>query len=126
MPGTARTTEAQTTVKAKSANTVSNVPHPYAAAFLKEHLGPVKFASFSAKLFERRLGGSKPRARTKDKHEVRLGSNGATVVEFLIKTEVVKEVLRTYVPFVHESTSALLLPSATLTVSCDSDTRMLA
>lgn len=69
----------------------------------------MKWATLCAKLFERRLGGIKTRVRKKKPaatseaeqaaEDARARStHGATVIEFLIKTEVVKEVLRTFVP----------------------------
>jgi hypothetical protein len=74
---------------------------PYAAAFLREQLGEAKWNTFYARLFERRLGPIKSKMRVKSKSAgVELGNSspGATAIDFLIKVEVVKEVLRTYVP----------------------------
>ncbi|TFY80997.1 hypothetical protein EWM64_g3016 [Hericium alpestre] len=72
---------------------------PYAAAFLQDQIGDEKWRVFSARLYERRLGGTKARFRGKkapDGPEPRGG--GASAIEFLVKVEVVKEVLRVYVP----------------------------
>lgn len=75
---------------------------PYAEAFLQESLGPEKWTTFSARLFELRLTGP----RTKSKKQVITNPDGppvdttATVINFLCKAEAVKEVLRTYVPSV--------------------------
>jgi len=80
---------------------------PYATEFLKDALGPEKWAVFSARLFERRLSASKPRSRkgkgavfapavSEEECQGRVG--GANAVEFLVKVEIVKEVLRTFVP----------------------------
>ena len=67
---------------------------PYAAAFLRQELGSDKWATFSTKLFERRLGG--PRSRSP---KARLNKPaGASAVDFLHKVEIVKELLRNYVP----------------------------
>ncbi|ETW86019.1 hypothetical protein HETIRDRAFT_471296 [Heterobasidion irregulare TC 32-1] len=72
---------------------------PFAAAFLQDQIGDEKWNIFSARLYERRLGGSKARTRGKKspaEHEPR--NSGASAIEFLVKVEVVKEVLRVYVP----------------------------
>jgi hypothetical protein len=66
-----------------SSNSSNAGADPHAAAFLRQVLGPEKWNIFSARLFERRLSQSK---------------SGATVIDFLVKVEVVKEILRTYVP----------------------------
>ncbi|THH13435.1 hypothetical protein EW146_g6783 [Bondarzewia mesenterica] len=72
---------------------------PYAAAFLQEQIGDEKWNIFSARLYERRLGGSKARPRgKKNPGDTELRSGGASAIEFLVKVEVVKEVLRVYVP----------------------------
>ncbi|KAI6118801.1 hypothetical protein EV401DRAFT_2057499 [Pisolithus croceorrhizus] len=73
---------------------------PYAAAFLLEQLGEAKWNTFSARLFERRLGPikSKMRVRGKGQNDEPNSAPGATAIDFLVKVEVVKEVLRTYVP----------------------------
>ncbi|KIK93708.1 hypothetical protein PAXRUDRAFT_828694 [Paxillus rubicundulus Ve08.2h10] len=73
---------------------------PYAAAFLRDRLGEEKWNTFSARLFERRLGPikSKMRARGKNAHDDANPAPGATAIDFLLKVEVVKEILRTYVP----------------------------
>lgn len=78
---------------------------PYAAAFLAHVLGPEKWETFSSRLFERRLGGPKARARNKSRRGSgdegdKQQSGGASAIEFLVKVEVVKEVLRTFVPYV--------------------------
>ncbi|KAH7914948.1 hypothetical protein BJ138DRAFT_1142646 [Hygrophoropsis aurantiaca] len=82
---------------------------PYAAAFLREQLGEDKYNTFSARLFERRLGAAKSRCRGKGKssgHE----SAGATAIDFLVKVEIVKEVLRTYVPHPYNPLKSLTHP----------------
>ncbi|KAG1754573.1 hypothetical protein EDB19DRAFT_1667125 [Suillus lakei] len=75
---------------------------PYASAFLRDQLGEPKWNTFYARLFERRLGPIKSKMRVKTKGtgggELSTSSPGATAIDFLIKVEVVKEVLRTYVP----------------------------
>ncbi|KIO13616.1 hypothetical protein M404DRAFT_587495 [Pisolithus tinctorius Marx 270] len=71
---------------------------PYAAAFLREQLGEEKWNTFSARLFERRLGPikSKMRVRGKGQNDEPNSAPGATAIDFLVKVEVVKEVLRTH------------------------------
>ena len=80
---------------------------PYAAAYLREQLGEAKWNTFSARLFERRLGPikSKMRVRGKGSNDDASSAPGATAIDFLVKVEVVKEVLRTYVPYVFYSHS---------------------
>ncbi|KAI0316690.1 hypothetical protein OF83DRAFT_1084104 [Amylostereum chailletii] len=67
---------------------------PDAAAFLRKRLGEDKWNIFSARLFERRLTGSKSRVRGQQSE----GPRSASVFDFLVKVEVVKEVLRTMLP----------------------------
>lgn len=88
---------------------------PYAAAFLRDRLGEAKWNTFSARLFERRLGPikSKMRARGKNPHDDASPAPGATAIDFLVKVEVVKEILRTYVPYVFHHHNKLL-PSTRL------------
>lgn len=78
---------------------------PYAAAFLRDQLGDAKWNTFSARLFERRLGPTKSKIRVRGKNSSDDPSPppGATAIDFLVKVEVVKEVLRTYVPYVLSS-----------------------
>lgn len=80
---------------------------PYAEDFLKHRLGEQKWQTFSSRLFERRLGSTRNRTRTSRPKRLSGGSDdsesktsGASAVEFLVKVEVVKEVLRTFVPWV--------------------------
>ncbi|KAF9246281.1 hypothetical protein BU15DRAFT_39608, partial [Melanogaster broomeanus] len=84
---------------------------PHAAAFLREQLGVAKWNTFSARLFERRLGPikSKMRVRGKNANEVS-HAPGATAIDFLVKVEVVKEVLRTYVPHPYNPLKSLTHP----------------
>lgn len=79
---------------------MSSQVDPYAAAYLQEQLGEAKWNTFSARLFERRLGPikSKMRVRGKGPNDDTSSAPGATAIDFLVKVEVVKEVLRTYVP----------------------------
>lgn len=81
---------------------VSSQVDPYAAAFLREQLGEAKWNTFSARLFERRLGPIKSRMRVRGKgiQDETNSAPGATAIDFLVKVEVVKEVLRIYVPYV--------------------------
>jgi hypothetical protein len=75
---------------------------PYAAAFIRERLGDDKWNIFSARLFERRLGVLKPDSKDKTKQLSDVDSKnggGAGAIDFMVKVEVVKEVLRTYVPY---------------------------
>ncbi|KZT42090.1 hypothetical protein SISSUDRAFT_1016643 [Sistotremastrum suecicum HHB10207 ss-3] len=76
-------------------------PDPHAAAFLRHTLGESKWSIFSARLFERRMGASR---KKKPRSVLPLGgpydqsNNGASVVDFLVKVEAVKEILRNFVP----------------------------
>ncbi|KAI0273400.1 hypothetical protein BC834DRAFT_965934 [Gloeopeniophorella convolvens] len=85
---------------------------PYAAAFLQSQIGSEKWSIFSARLYERRLGGPKARTRTKksstDPPEHR--NSGACALDFLVKVEVVKEVLRIYVPHPYNPFKSLTHP----------------
>ncbi|KIM87010.1 hypothetical protein PILCRDRAFT_86138 [Piloderma croceum F 1598] len=74
---------------------------PYAAAFIRERLGDNKWNVFSARLFERRLGMTKAGSKNTNKETSAADSRnggGAGAIDFMVKVEVVKEVLRTYVP----------------------------
>lgn len=75
---------------------------PYAAAYLRDQLGDEKWEIFSSRLFERRFSGQNPRTKNKSQGNIandnEAKSGGAGAVEFLIKVEVVKEILRSYVP----------------------------
>lgn len=74
---------------------------PYAAAFIRDRLGNTKWNIFSARLSERLLGvASKSGSKTKDtdSSDGDVKSSGANAIDFLAKVEVVKEILRTYVP----------------------------
>lgn len=94
---------------------------PYAEDFLKEVLGPHKWEIFSARLFERRL-----RAKGKGKHKPggddTDSKSSVSAIEFLVKVEVVKEILRTYVPHPYNplkslSHSYLHAPSGQVTLT---------
>lgn len=94
---------------------------PYAEDFLKEVLGPHKWEIFSARLFERRL-----RAKGKGKHKPggddTDSRSSVSAIEFLVKVEVVKEILRTYVPHPYNplkslSHSYLHAPSGQVTLT---------
>ncbi|KAF8503372.1 hypothetical protein F5888DRAFT_1607090, partial [Russula emetica] len=72
---------------------------PYAAAFLQSQIGLEKWGIFSARLYERRLGGPKARSRgKKSPSDPEPRNSGACALDFLVKVEIVKEVLRIYVP----------------------------
>lgn len=80
---------------------------PHAADFLREKLGEQRWSIFSSRLAERRTTVSKPKPKTADASSqagsqldsyMSDKSSGATVIDFLVKVEVVKSVLRTYVP----------------------------
>jgi len=72
---------------------------PYAAAFLQAQIGPEKWGIFSARLYERRLGGPKARSRgKKSSGDTEVRNSGACALDFLVKVEIVKEILRIYVP----------------------------
>ncbi|KAH7889444.1 hypothetical protein F5I97DRAFT_1964713 [Phlebopus sp. FC_14] len=85
---------------------------PYASAFLRDQLGEEKWNTFSARLFERRLGPvkSKMRVRGKNVNDDASSAPGATAIDFLVKVEVVKEVLRTYVPHPYNPLKSLSHP----------------
>ena len=82
----------------------------YTRQFLRERLGERKYDIFIARLSERRLNGEKAhlvkaragsRKRNLPADEVAKNSeNSASTIDFLVKVEVVKEVLRLFVPFV--------------------------
>jgi len=83
---------------------------PYAEDFLKDVLGPEKWEIFSARLFERRLG-----AKAKGKGRGKPGEDGdnkssISAIEFLVKVEVVKEILRSYVPHPYNPLKSLTHP----------------
>lgn len=91
---------------------------PYVAAYLRERLGETKFTLFTSRLFERRFGsdqrgrngtGSRKRGSVSsvegppssadgDGDMKPMGEPGTNAVEFLVKVEIVKEILRSYVP----------------------------
>lgn len=73
---------------------------PHAANFLRQQLGPEKWNTFSARLFEQRLGTNKLKPRSRIKCHEPETKGGASTIDFLVKVEVVKEILRTYVPYV--------------------------
>jgi len=91
--------------KSRALNTVNSdactKAESHAAAFIREKLGEDKWNIFSARLFERRLG-TRPssKSRSKDLSYVDSRNGGASAIEFMVKVEIVKEVLRTYVPWV--------------------------
>ncbi|KAG8824496.1 hypothetical protein FRB91_010248 [Serendipita sp. 411] len=76
------------------------VVDPFAEAFLQESLGQDKWMTFSARLFERRLTGSRSKSKKTAATTTADGQieTTATVIDFLCKAEAVKEVLRIYVP----------------------------
>ncbi|KAG8681195.1 hypothetical protein FRC09_017688, partial [Ceratobasidium sp. 395] len=101
--------------KAQCANQVD----PYAEDFLKHRLGDQKWQTFSSRLFERRLGNGGTRSRTRTSRSKRSSTSsddvetkpsGANAVEFLVKVEVVKEVLRTFVPHPYNPIKSLSHP----------------
>ena len=84
--------------RAKAANTLQ--ADPYAAAFLRDQLGEERWDIFSSRLFERRFV-QKPKQKVKGRRgtdEVEGKSCSASAIDFLVKVEVVKSVLRTFVP----------------------------
>ncbi|KAG8764196.1 hypothetical protein FRC11_000050 [Ceratobasidium sp. 423] len=99
--------------KAQCANQID----PFAEHFLRHRLGEEKWQTFSSRLFERRLGATRNRARASrprrlsdgsETHETK--STGASAVDFLVKVEVVKEVLRTFVPHPYNPIKSLSHP----------------
>ncbi|KAG9103859.1 hypothetical protein FRC06_007537 [Ceratobasidium sp. 370] len=96
-----------------------NQVDPYAEDFLKHRLGEQKWQTFSSRLFERRLGNGSTRSRTRTSRSKRSSNSsddvepktpGANAVEFLVKVEVVKEVLRTFVPHPYNPIKSLSHP----------------
>ncbi|CAE6428521.1 hypothetical protein RSOLAG22IIIB_01018 [Rhizoctonia solani] len=99
--------------KAQCANQID----PFAEHFLRHRLGEAKWQTFSSRLFERRLGATRNRTRASrprrlsdgsETHETK--STGASAVDFLVKVEVVKEVLRTFVPHPYNPIKSLSHP----------------
>ena len=76
---------------------------PHAADFIREKLGEQRWTIFSSRLAERRTTSQKTKSRTDsngsatDSFVVNKGES-ASVIDFLVKVEVVKSVLRTFVP----------------------------
>ncbi|KAI0064661.1 hypothetical protein BV25DRAFT_1823066 [Artomyces pyxidatus] len=85
---------------------------PYAAAFLQEQIGDEKWGIFAARLYERRLGGPKARARGKTPKAPPTRPDHASALDFLVKVEVVKEVLRVFVPHPYNPFKSLTHPYA--------------
>ena len=87
-------------------HTQPNLIDPYAAGYLQQRLGDEKWTIFSTRFSERRL------AKTNNKLKMKLKPGCADVpqdgdkqdyasaIDFLVKVEIVKEVLRVYVPCV--------------------------
>jgi hypothetical protein len=84
---------------------------PHAADFIREKLGEQRWTIFSSRLAERRATVQKPKPKPDVARSQAPGgpsadffpsdkTGGATVIDFLVKVEVVKSVLRTYVPYV--------------------------
>ena len=86
----------------------SDKPDPYAASFIKEKLGDRKWHIFTSRLAESRKSGQKSKSRatrrltneSNDPDTTNDGTGGASAVDFLVKVEVVKGVLRAFVPWV--------------------------
>ncbi|KAI0690568.1 hypothetical protein BC835DRAFT_1363729 [Cytidiella melzeri] len=94
---------------------------PHAAGFLREKLGEPRWTIFSSRLAERRTTTQRPRPKPDAVHiKVQSGpsvesfpadkAGGATVIDFLVKVEVVKSVLRTYVPHPYNPLKSLSHP----------------
>lgn len=85
-------------------------PDPHAADFIREKLGELRWSIFSSRLAERRLTTQRPKPKSDSVQRLQTQdgpsidsflvdkSGGATVIDFLVKVEVVKSVLRNYVP----------------------------
>ncbi|KAI0093917.1 hypothetical protein BDY19DRAFT_919608 [Irpex rosettiformis] len=77
---------------------------PHAADFIRDKLGEQRWTIFSSRLAERRMTTQKPKSKPDSFKGPSMDSfpadkaGGATVIDFLVKVEVVKGVLRTYVP----------------------------
>lgn len=73
-------------------------------------LGAEKWETFSSRLFERRLGAkgkSKGKSKSGDDDDAK---SGVSAIEFLVKVEVVKEILRTFVPHPYNPLKSLTHP----------------
>ncbi|KLO13522.1 hypothetical protein SCHPADRAFT_997290 [Schizopora paradoxa] len=80
----------------------------YIRQFLQERLGERKYSLFISRLYERRLNGekahlAKARARSRKQdlptdEDAKNSEFSASTIDFLVKVEVVKEVLRLFVP----------------------------
>lgn len=112
--------DADGTFNQRIARTVDSSIDQYARPFLQEQLGLEKWNVFSARLFERRLNHGKtkcaePRAKRhciNDNNATTKSCGGASTIDFLVKVEVVKEVLRTYVPHPYNPLKSLTHPYA--------------
>lgn len=71
----------------------------YEAAFLQHHLGTIKYEIFSDRLHEHRCRKSSPSKKEKGSKNFALAPlQLPRVLDFLVKVEVVKEVLRDLLP----------------------------
>jgi hypothetical protein len=98
--------ETESTTKQRTSNTHLTQADPHAAGYLQQQLGHEKWTIFSTRFSERRLNNTSSKSKTKPKSggDVLTPPDGKTgcanAIDFLVKVEVVKEVLRTYVPCV--------------------------
>lgn len=80
---------------------------PFAARFIQDQLGNEKWSIFTSRLAENRKNGSRAKLKVALTAAMESGStdfgdfgDGASAIDFLVKVEVVKSVLRSFVPYV--------------------------
>ncbi|KAI0797982.1 hypothetical protein C8Q75DRAFT_887404 [Abortiporus biennis] len=102
-------------VPAKASSTPVDAPDPYAADFIRDHLGEHKWMIFVSRLSENRKN---IRSRSSSLKKPTVADNttnayreeavkGSCAIDFLVKVEVVKAVLRAYVPHPYDHSKTL-------------------
>ncbi|TCD68901.1 hypothetical protein EIP91_009451 [Steccherinum ochraceum] len=103
----------------KDALPVPEQPDPFAARFLKEQLGDEKWDIFTSRLAENRKNGSRSRMKVALTAALESGNTeftdfgGASAIDFLVKVEVVKGVLRAFVPHPYNPQKSMSHPYTT-------------